>query len=73
MSGPGLGFVKRIFGVTGNDFEGTELEKYLVPAEKAVEILSKLGKEVIPVSKYDYIRKIGGQEIIKVMFGVNKY
>ena len=66
-SGPALLMVKRIFGMQKNDsFEGSPLEKYMVPADSVGAIL---GKPVKPVSKYEYIRGIGGSDEKKVMFG----
>ena len=67
-SGPALGMVRKIFGLGKNaPFEGSPLEKYMVPAEMVGDILKK---PVKPVSKYEYIRAIGGDDEKKVMFGV---
>ena len=66
-SGPALAMVKKLFNVGRNGgFEGSELEKYLVPAELVGDILKK---PVKPVSKYEYVRTIGGDEERKVMLG----
>lgn len=66
-SGPALSMVKKIFGMGKDDgFEGSSLEKYMVPADQVGAILKK---DVRPVSKYEYIRAIGGDDEKKVMFG----
>lgn len=66
-SGPALYMVKKIFGMGKHDsFEGSPLEKYMVPADQVGDILKK---PVKPVSKYEYIRAIGGDDEKKVMFG----
>lgn len=66
-SGPALKMVKKIFGMDKDaGFEGSPLEKYMVPAEEVGAILKK---NVKPVSKYEYIRAIGGDDEKKVMFG----
>lgn len=67
-SGPALGMVRKLFGLGKNEpFEGSVLEKYMVPAEMVGDILKK---PVKPVSRYEYIRAIGGGDEKKVMFGV---
>ena len=67
-SGPALSMVKRLFNMDKDDgFEGSPLEKYMVPSDKVGDILKK---PVRPVSKYEYIRAIGGDDEKKVMFGV---
>lgn len=66
-SGPALGMVKKLFGMQNKDpIEGSPLEKYTVPADQVEAILKK---PVQPVSKYEYIRGIGGTDQKKVMFG----
>ncbi len=66
-SGPALYMVKKIFGMDKHDsFEGSPLEKYMVPADQVGDILKK---PVKPVSKYEYVRAIGGDDEKKVMFG----
>lgn len=44
-----------------------EIKKYAIPAEKVKEIFPD--KEVEVVSEYEYKRKIGGDNEIKMMFG----
>lgn len=58
ISGNLLGFVKKILG--------SELEQYLIPAEKVKEVI---GQEVQIIDKFAYKRKIGGEWIEKVMYG----
>ena len=66
-SGPALSMVKRIFGMQKKDpIEGSPLEKYAIPADQVEELLNK---PVEPVSKYEYVRGIGGTDQKKVMFG----
>lgn len=66
-SGPALSMVKRIFGMNRKDpIEGSPLEKYTIPADQVEAILKK---PVEVVSKYEYIRGIGGTDQKKVMFG----
>jgi hypothetical protein len=46
--------------------EGSLLEKYAIPADQVETILKK---PVEVVSKYEYVRGIGGTDQKKVMFG----
>lgn len=67
-SGPALNMIRKIFGLAKDaGFEGSPLEKYMVPAEMVGAILKK---PVTPVSRYEYIRSIGGDDEKKVMFGI---
>jgi hypothetical protein len=60
--------IRKIFGLAKDaGFEGSPLEKYMVPAEMVGAILKK---PVTPVSRYEYIRSIGGDDEKKVMFGI---